>query len=344
MSLHLCVKVGSAIIGQSEGFGELRCMSRFSCHDRQKALFAHVSLSAERILGVDTMKYVLLFFSTACTALFAAPDGAQLFTNNCSACHVMDQMVVGPSLAEIRGLYLGKPDDFVKWSVAPKKKRPHAIEMPSMVHVGDEGLRAIYEHVMKVAEGVKEKKQDPGDPYKASATYTARPQVQRIFMPNAGPAAIALALDATNSLCWDAGECRLRYAWTGGFIDGFPYWRGNGSGLASLVGTVKYTEAQSPFGAGKDVKFLGYTMKDKLPTFRYQIGAQTVMERFTPLKEGTGFQRTFAVTPTPAAPLTLEFNAQDGVTITCDQGTMKGTKLTLASADAATFTLTFSLK
>lgn len=290
------------------------------------------------------MKHVLFFFSAACTGLFAAPDGAQLFTNNCSACHLLDQMVVGPSLAEIRGLYLGKPDDFVKWCVAPKKKRENVIEMPSMVHVGDEGLKAIYEHVMKVAEGVKAKKQDPGDPYKASAIYAARPQVQRIFMPNAGPAAIAVALDATNSLCWDAGECRLRYAWTGGFIDGFPYWRGNGSSVAVVVGTVKYTEAQSPFGTGKEVKFLGYTMKDKLPTFRYQIGTQTVTERFTPLKEGTGFQRTFAVTPTPSAPLTLEFTTQTGVTITSDKGKMDGTKLTLAPADAATFTLTFSLK
>ena len=296
------------------------------------------------VLGLDLMKRVLFFLIASCTGVSAAPDGAQLFTNNCAACHLLDQMVVGPSLAEIRGLYFGKKADFVKWCVAPQKKRANAIDMPSMVHVGNEGLEAIYEHVMKVAEGVKEKKQDPGDPYKASTNYTARPQVQRIFMPNAGPAAIAVALDATNSLCWDAGECRLRYAWTGGFIDGFPYWRGNGSSVAAVVGTVKYTEAKSPFGDVKDMKFIGYTMKDKLPIFRYQTGTQMVTEQFTPLKEGTGFQRTFTVTPTPDKPLTMEFTAQSGVTITSDKGTMDGTKLTLAPADAATFTLTFSLK
>lgn len=299
---------------------------------------------AAMVHGLDLMKHVLFCLIATCTGVSAAPDGAQLFTTNCAACHLLDQMVVGPSLAEIRGLYLGKPDDFVKWCVAPKKKRENVIEMPSMVHVGDEGLKAIYEHVMKVAEGVKAKKQDPGDPYKASATYAARPQVQRIFMPNAGPAAIAVALDATNSLCWDAGECRLRYAWTGGFIDGFPYWRGNGSSVAAVVGTVKYVEVKSPFGDGKDVKFLGYSMKDKLPTFRYQIGAQTVTERFTAPKEGAGFQRTFSVTPTPATSLSLEFATPEGVTITSDRGKMEGTKLTLTPADAATFTLTFSLK
>ena len=70
----------------------------------------------------------------------------------------------------MRSLYDGKLDDFVKWSIAPQKKRPGAIKMP-----------------------------------------------------DASPASIAVALDDTNSLCWDAGTCRLRYAWTGGFIDGFPY-------------------------------------------------------------------------------------------------------------------------
>ena len=296
------------------------------------------------VRGLDLMKRVLFCLIASCSGLSAAPDGAQLFTTNCAACHLLDQMVVGPSLAEIRTLYFGKKANFVKWCLAPQKKRANAIDMPSMVHVGNEGLESIYEHIMKVSEGVKEKKQDPGDPYKASANYTGRPQVQRIFMPNAGPAAIAVALDATNSLCWDAGDCRLRYAWTGGFIDGFPYWRGNGSSVAAVVGTVKYTEAKSPFGDAKDVKFLGYTMKEKLPIFRYQIGAQMVTEQFTPLKEGNGFQRTFSVTPTPAASLALEFTAQEGVTITTDKGKLEGTKLTLTPADAATFTLTFSLK
>lgn len=291
-----------------------------------------------------SMKLVLFSFFVTCLDGVAAPDGAQLFANNCSACHLLDQMVVGPSLAEMRQLYLGKPDDFVKWCVAPKKKRENVIEMPSMVHVGDEGLRAIYAHVMKVSEGVKVKKQDAGDPYASSAIYGVRPQVQRIFLPNAGPASIAVALDQTNSLCWDAGECRLRYAWTGGFIDGFPYWRGNGSSVAAVVGTVKYTEAQSPFGKNQDVKFLGYTMKDKLPTFRYVMGARKVTERFAPVKEGQGFQRTFTVSPTPDQPLQLEFNAQDGVSISCDKGVMNGGKLTIAPADTATFTLTFSLK
>ena len=38
-----------------------------------------------------------------------------------------------------------------------------------------------------------------------------RPFVQRIFMPNSGPASIAVALPGDLNYCWDASQCRLRY-------------------------------------------------------------------------------------------------------------------------------------
>lgn len=288
------------------------------------------------------MKLLLPVFAATCAALPAAPDGKQLFTNNCSACHMLDQMVVGPSLAEIRGIYDGKPDDFVKWSIAPHKKRPNVIEMPSMVHVGEEGLRAIYAHVMEISKGAVEKKAAKGDPYAAAPSLLARPQTLRIFMPNASPASIALALDDINSLCWDAATCRLRYAWTGGFLDGFPYWRGNGSSLATILGPVKYTENASPFGGSAEVKFLGYKLRGGLPIFRYKVGEMAVTESYSPVTEGQGFVRSFTVST--STPLTLDFPVQTGVTVTSDQGKLEGGKLTLTPAEATAFTLTYSLK
>jgi hypothetical protein len=211
-----------------------------------------------------------------------------------------------------------------------------------MVHVGEEGLRAIYAHVMEVSKGAVEKKAEKGDPYAASPTQAARPQVMRIFMPDASPASIAVALDDINSLCWDAGSSRLRYAWTGGFIDGFPYWKGNGSSLATVLGTVKYTEQASPFGKDTLVKFLGYKVKDGLPVFRYKVGAYQVTEAYSPVGAGTGFVRSFTVVTT--APLILDFPAQSGVSITADKGKLNSGKLTLSPAEAAAFNLTFSLK
>lgn len=288
------------------------------------------------------MKQISFIFAAAFSVAAAAPDGKQLFTTNCSACHMLDQMVVGPSLVEMRSLYGGKQDDFVKWSIAPQKKRPGAIEMPSQAHIGEEGLRAIYMHVMQVSKGVTAKKQEKGDPYATAPTHLARPQVQRIFMPDASPAAIAVALDDTNSLCWDAGNCRLRYAWKGGFIDGFSYWQGNGSSLAKILGTVNYTEQASPFGRDQDMKFLGYKVKDGLPVFRYQVGEKMVIEAYSPIGGGLGFVRSFAIVTT--APLVLDFPAQSGVAIVANKGRLEGGKLTLSPTEAAAFNLTFSVK
>jgi len=290
------------------------------------------------------MKFFTAFLCLSTLVVSAKPDGAQLFTTNCSACHLPNQMVVGPSLVEIRKLYVGKPDEFVKWCVAPEKKRATGIEMPSMVHVGDEGLRAIYEHILKVSEGLQEVQGQKGDPYAASPVQAKRPQVQRIFMPNAGPAAIAVALDPNVSVCWAAGECRLRYACNGGFIDGYPYWQGNGSSLAKLIGTVRYVEKVSPFKAAGEVKFIGYRMQKDLPVFQYQAGERKITETFTALPNGSGIGRTFTIAPTPSDALELDFLTDDKVKLTSDKGTWSGSKLTLQPQDVAEFNVTITFE
>jgi len=286
---------------------------------------------------------IFLFAATTLT-ITAKPDGVQLFTTNCSACHLLDQMVVGPSLVEMRELYNGKPDDFVKWSIEPQKKRPDAIEMPSMVHVGDEGLRAIYEHVMKVSKGVQEKQQQSGDPFADSPVQAKRPQVQRIFMPDAGPAAIAVALDDGLSLCWDAGECRLRYSWNGGFIDGFPYWKGNGSSLAKILGEIRYVEKESPFPDSEQHKFYGYRIEEGLPIFKYRLGERMFTESFSPMLGGGGFSRHFTTSPLSPGPLELDFPSDQSVEYGSDKGTWTGSKLKLTSAEAAVFTINILFK
>jgi len=284
----------------------------------------------------------------ACSAATAeTPDGASLYTLNCAACHMLDQSVVGPSLVEIRNLYLNKPDDFVKWAVAPGKKRPGAVDMPSMVHVGEPGLRAIHAHMMNISKGAKEKKVEQGDRFASSPTQTIRPTLQRVFLPNAGPAAIAVALDDKVSLCWDAGECRFRYAWTGGFLDGYPYWKGNGSSLAKIVGTVRYTQSKPLFADGKP-QFQGYDIVDGFPTFRYRLsqtdGGLEIAESVRPASGGNGFQQSFVISPQPKQPVTLSFTEEAKTKITSDVGNWSKNQLTLTPAQAAKFTLTYTFQ
>jgi len=277
----------------------------------------------------------------ALAPLRAADSPAQVFQIHCSACHAVDTMVVGPSLVEIAGIYRGNPDGFVKWCVAPQHKRPGVIEMPSMAHLGEPVLRQLHAHVLAAAAGKTEQKTATTDPFAIPRAQVRRPQVQRIFLPDASPAAIAVALPGDLSYCFDAAECRLRYVWKGGFIDGFGYWKGNGSELAKPDGQVVYRESAFPLvrpPGGKDQppEFLGYRVaKNGLPTFRYRRDGIIWTETIQPLSDGSGIERHFTTEHAPG--LTLAPSA--GTTLSSSTGGS-----VLSGDQAKSFTLTLRWK
>ncbi len=240
------------------------------------------------------MNRPLLFACCLPAALAANP--AETFQIQCAACHLVDQSLVGPSLVEISRLYRDDIDGFVRWCVEPGRKRLDRIAMPAMVHVGEPALREIHAHILKLSEGKTEKAVPEADPYTVPPSELVRPQVQRIFLPEASPAAIAVALPGDLSYCFDAAECRLRYVWRGGFILGAEHWKGNGSALAAIDGQIVYREAAFPLktsGDSQAPKFLGYRVKDGLPSFRYERDGVRFTETIRPLPDGSGIERRF---------------------------------------------------
>lgn len=224
-----------------------------------------------------------------------AQDGANLFTANCAACHMVDRAHVGPSLIEIANLYRGKPVEFLAWCKQPQQKRQGVIQMPPMGHLGEDKLKQVFEHILQVTEGKTEIVVQGVDRFRASPSMRKRPQVLRTFMPDCGPAAIAVALDDRWSYCFDAGACRLRYVWTGDFVDAWPVWRGNGDGLAKIVGDVVLREQHHPLQPDKELaaRFLGYRVEAGVPTFRYRLGDVEVHERIIVVDDGRALQRRF---------------------------------------------------
>ncbi len=178
-----------------------------------------------------------------------------------------------------------------------------------------------------------------------------RPYVQRIFMPDAGPAAIAVALPDQQNFCWDAGECRLRYAWRGAFIDAGANWRGNGKDLPVVSAPPWWSAEKGAFplrfgaaeaGPAPAVKFLGYTMGGGLPEFRYRVGDTEVFEKITGAPDNAGLLVHFRI-PKAAQPVAFSIapgpaNAQ----WTSSAGEIKGGVLQLTAAQAADFTITLT--
>ena len=265
-------------------------------------------------------------------ALASAQDGKLLYEQNCAACHLPDQMVVGPSLIEITKLYDKKPKEFVAWSIKPVKKRNGVIEMPSMAHLGEANLLAVHEYMLTASKGLKEKPAVSKDPL---ARPARRPEIQRMFLPNVGPAAIAVALPGDLNYTFDAGDCRLRTVWRGDFLDCWAYYKSNGKATATPLGMTLW-QLPADESLQKRVKFLGYSVDAAgLPTFEYERDGAQFREKI--VTEGKTLVRRFEVTTTK--PITLLLDAAT----TSSAGTVLINSLTLTPAEAKSFTLTLRL-
>lgn len=176
---------------------------------------------------------------------------------------------------------------------------------------------------------------------------TVPPYLYRILMPDAGPAAIAVSLPKKLSYCWDAGACRLRYAWVGDFIDPVDYWDKKGELFAKILGEVFYRNTtQFPIRADDtqnmpSVRFRGYRLIKSYPEFHYTINKLEVFELILPKEDGTGLERTFRI-PNASTSVWFTTGSADGVRYSASAGKFIDGKLKLSPKEAEHFTITMT--
>jgi azurin len=170
------------------------------------------------------------------------------------------------------------------------------------------------------------------------------PYLYRVFIDGASPAAIAVNLPAELSYCWDAGQCRLRFAWSGGFLDNSDLWKGKGDAAAKVAGTIFYTDSTAfPLQMGNDTNaiaaYKGYRLVNRYPEFHYVVNDVEVYEYILPAKTGTGLIRTFRI---PHAKENVVFitNEGRGIRYTSSAGKWENGKLILNPIQAKQFTIT----
>ena len=129
-----------------------------------------------------------------------------------------------------------------------------------------------------------EKKKDP-----STGETVEVPSIVPMLPGIAG--AIAVNHGKEFSYVWDSTECRLMYAWRGGFMDMNWYWGKEPGGgrpkvyLPKLVGAVVYrANGRNPIAGSvhETPKFGGYRMVENMPEFWYRVGGSTVRERVVP--------------------------------------------------------------
>ncbi len=202
-------------------------------------------------------------------------------------------------------------------------------------------------------------------------TNITSPVVYRTFMPGASPAAFAVALPGNHYYCWDAGESRLRYVWTkGGFIkSNQAHWSSNGKPVAEFNGTPYYrahstllkdetfdelskTNKEKPFydtsqaddfpfminGVNGKPRFLGYSLVNGYPKFRYKHGKYVITELIQMNEEKTGICRTFSISPPGQTKLKLTSSSLSS--LRSDRGKIqKDGTLSLTSEESTEFSV-----
>lgn len=168
------------------------------------------------------------------------------------------------------------------------------------------GIMGVTDHPGKPVPNLDEPPEMPD--HSDHADHGERAVVRRTFMPDVGPAAIAVKLPGGHSYCWDAGACCFRYAWTGGFVTS-KYRE-----TAKIDGEVYLREDhQFPLRIGgktpETVEFLGYRLDDSgAPEFLYKMD-EIVVKEFLTVRAGT-LVRRFRTTASPGQALAYFFNPE----------------------------------
>ncbi len=244
-------------------------------------------------------------------------------------------------------------------------------ELPADVYTADAILKAFpFPRAMRKRNGTF--KPDFDD----ALTDVLHPVVYRTFMPGASPAAFAVALPGNQFYCWDAGECRLRYAWNkGGFIRGNQlHWSSNGKPVANFNGTPYYrartsllkpedyevlakTDRQTPFydttqaedfplvlkGTKDKPAYKGYRLIDGFPEFRYQVGKHLIRELITTSTDQLGIVRTFSIEPPVQTTLHLTPDAE-AILSSSNGKISKSGKLTISAKQSRQFSVIITEK
>ena len=177
-----------------------------------------------------------------------------------------------------------------------------------------------------------------------------RPTFTRAFMPEAGPAAIAVALPGDLNFCWDAGNCRLRYAWSGAYIDATKMWNSNGNALVNILGDEFWNSGggerthgiQIGDESARTADFKGYAIIDGIPEFEYRIDDVLVREWISTGTDGELSWR-FRL-DAPGNDVRVFAPETKGTTISSKIGSRDGDYWVVPQKDAAEFTLHFSRK
>ncbi|MEO8762746.1 MAG: plastocyanin/azurin family copper-binding protein [Ginsengibacter sp.] len=174
------------------------------------------------------------------------------------------------------------------------------------------------------------------------------PYLYHVFLEGASPAAIAVNLPHDLSYCWDAGTCRLRFAWKGGFLDMSELWKGHLDASAKILGDIFFRDNTDfpirvgPVASIPTIEYKGYRLVNKYPEFHYRLNSMDVYELIKEKADGFGLVRVFRI-PQADGKIWFVTNLQDdAIEYEFSAGKFIDRRLVLSAKEAKEFTITMT--
>ena len=221
----------------------------------------------------------------------------------------------------------------------------HGATMYGAMYVGDKALPALIKDPnippsgKQGARHAHQQGKPPLHPYNPDPPY-----LMRTFMPDCGPAAIAVHLSDSLSYCFDAGNCYLRYCWYGPFLQQADLWQRKGDEVAQVAGTL-FFRTRNGFPIRMDQKkelpavhFKGYTLKGPYPELHYQIGETDVYQTISPAPAENGVVQHFRI-PHAKGPIRFLIDPSARRQIKISKGTWEKTGVRLTALEARDFSV-----
>lgn len=182
-------------------------------------------------------------------------------------------------------------------------------------------------------------------PYKTVAPYW-----YRVFLEESSLSTIAVHLPKELSYGWDTETCRLRVAWTGGFLDNTDLWHGHKNAYAHIQGTIFFSDQapSSPIRTGDGSKeaapdYKGYRIVNRYPEFHYVVNGKDVFELIQEKPDGSGLIRTVRI-PDADEPVWFLFDPSSDVTYDFSSGERQTGRVRLSAEQARKFTIQMTKK
>lgn len=213
----------------------------------------------------------------------------------------------GPDMTEMHARI--RTDWLLRWLREPSRLQP-GTAMPAFFSdmVADQAQAKMDALVRALAAGkalpLPEGLLDGAQDYRL--VVRDEPVVFRTFIADSSTRSIAVGLPGGVNYVFDAEQCRVRYAWSGDFLDVAPVWTGRGGGPAKVLGKKFLTLPAQPLRIGNgdsesSTKFRGYRLVEKFPEFQYDVDGVPVRLRVRRGSAPDSLELDYELGPTSSA-------------------------------------------